>query len=87
MTPTGFPGTKRTTVLGSEGPCDSAGYRVKPTPFWRNNLTSIMGDGYCRNARVSNRELNRAQDFDIHGYNTPYLGDFNDNVGLIHAYA
>ncbi|MFI9453553.1 hypothetical protein [Amycolatopsis sp. NPDC052450] len=77
-----------TTIYGSAGPCDSAGYRVEPDSYWKANMSSILGDNNCRYAHVTNRALNSAHDFNIDfGAEGAYLGGWDNNVGLTKAHA
>ncbi|MBN6034053.1 hypothetical protein [Amycolatopsis sp. 195334CR] len=76
-----------TTIFGSAGPCDGAGYRVEPTYWWKHNLSSIIGGSNCDFARLTNIALNSSQEFGIAGYYARYLGGFHDNVGLTQPHA
>ncbi|MFJ7212970.1 hypothetical protein [Amycolatopsis sp. NPDC098790] len=76
------------TIIGDDGPCDAAGYRVEPSSWWSRNMTSLAGNNSCYTARVYNNAENDADDFGIHvGGRGHWLERFNDNVGRIQVHA
>ncbi|GAA0623891.1 hypothetical protein GCM10010174_48820 [Kutzneria viridogrisea] len=74
-------------IDGKDGPCDAAGYRIPTDSFWRDNLSSLVGDNNCHTARLTDKALVYAQDFRIDPYYAGNLQGYNDNVGLIHAHS
>ncbi|WP_157420316.1 hypothetical protein [Actinomadura kijaniata] len=73
-----------TSVYGSAGPCDSAGYRLRPDSYWSRNLSSARGSGSCNTARFANIAGTYSRTFALP---VPYLGSaLNDNVGTIWVY-
>ncbi|GHF94088.1 MULTISPECIES: hypothetical protein [Amycolatopsis] len=76
------------TIIGDDGPCDAAGYRVEPGSWWSKNLTSLACNNSCYTARVYNRAVNDADDFSIYvGGRGHWLERFNDNVGRIQVHS
>lgn len=77
-------GGNHTQIYGSAGPCDSAGYRVKPNDYWQTHISSISGAGQCNEVELTTRSLTYADDF---GLPIRYIGStLNDNVGLVKVY-
>lgn len=72
-----------TNIFGSAGPCDSAGYRIAPDPFWANNLSSAAGTSQCNEATFTTQSLTFAE---THPLPTNLTSTLNDNVGLIHVF-
>jgi hypothetical protein len=78
----GFGGTQ-TTIYGNSGGCDSAGYRVEPSDYWKKNLSSIAGYNGCNRVRLYNIALTQSGAYNLQISN---LGAYNDNVGLTQVY-
>ncbi|GAB3295823.1 hypothetical protein GCM10027563_37520 [Parasphingorhabdus pacifica] len=77
-----------TTIYGSAGTCDTAGYRVEPAAWWQDNLSSIFGDGSCAYADITNRALNYTKrNVHVHYDYNPGLGSFDNNVGIVNIHA
>lgn len=77
-------GGGKTTIYGSQGTCDSAGYRITPTSYWQVRISSITGGGQCDAVDVTSRSLTYADDFLLP---VKYIGNtLNDNVGRIQVY-
>lgn len=69
-----------TTIYGSDGHCDTAGYRVEPNWWWNDEISSISGTWYCNKARITNQERTDARTFDLPAN---YIYEYNDDVGVI----
>lgn len=79
----GFKGNK-TEIRGSDGPCDTAGYKVAPNSYWQKNLSGVKGTNLCNRATIDNQAKTHADDFKLP---VSYIGsDLNDNVGLVRVY-
>lgn len=77
-------GGSYTSIYGGAGPCDSAGYRVKPNSYWQVRISSVSGGPLCNWVDLTTRSLTYADDFDLP---TEWIGSvLNDNVGLTHVY-
>lgn len=73
-----------THIYGYDGPCDSSGYRVEPTDWWKNSLSSIFGNTHCDYARVHNIALNDAYNFYIYSRTgANFMGHKDNNAGLV----
>ncbi|SDY72641.1 hypothetical protein SAMN05421504_106527 [Amycolatopsis xylanica] len=76
-----------TTIYGNSGSCDSSGYRVEPSSWWKARLSSLLGNNDCYAAKVHNRALSSAETFGLtYGGSGWWLGGYSDNVGLVQAY-
>ena len=76
-------GEPHTNIYGDSGGCDSAGYRVEPSSYWKVNISAIAGFNNCNRVRVYNIARTQAQTFVL---NAPNIGSYNDNVGLTQVY-
>lgn len=73
-----------TNIYGSAGPCDSAGYKITPSSWWQNNMSSVGGTTQCNIARFYTRSKTYAESQLLP---THYLGStLNDNVGMVQVY-
>lgn len=73
-----------TDIYGSDGTCDSGGYRLEPSYEWSHNLSSARGYSKCNLARFTNIAGSYASTFALP---VKYLGSrLNDNVGSIWVY-
>jgi hypothetical protein len=76
------------TVVGHDGPCDTAGYRWEPNSEWKNKISSILGYNGCDKVRVTNKALTSAKEFTAFYNGTAHwLGAYSDNVGLAQPHA
>jgi hypothetical protein len=74
----------RTYIYGQDGPCDSAGYRIEPVQWWKDNMSSILGYNNCDTVEVTNKAFNSSTTLRIAGHplEAYTLWSYNDNVGI-----
>ncbi|WP_139183085.1 hypothetical protein [Actinopolyspora xinjiangensis] len=77
-----------TVIYGDAGNCDSAGYRITPVSWWKNNLSSIFGNGDCGYADITNKAYTYTEQnvYVQYDYNTG-IGRFDNNVGVIQIHS
>ncbi|GAA2807739.1 hypothetical protein [Crossiella cryophila] len=71
-------------VYGDKGNCDKDGYRIKMTPWWQLNLSSVHGWNGCDKGRFTQRTAtDHSRTMDLPA---PGIGEFNDNTKYLRAH-
>jgi len=73
-----------TSIYGSAGPCDRAGYELHLNAYWGTRVSSARGTTACNTATFYNRANNYSRTFSLPvGFLGTTLGD---NVGKIQVF-
>jgi len=85
-----FDGLNRTgassTIRINGDPCDSAGYRFTPSPYWKTHISSLgQGAAPCNRARVYNN-VDPSTSATTYVIPTNGIGEYNNNVGRMQVY-